>query len=374
MKVFLSHNSSDKEFVKRVAVALAKKGIYPWVDVWEMKVGDLLMPTLEKAIESCDCFILFWSSGSKAAPWVEWERKNAERLQGKPRICVRLENIVPPPELSQRIWLDWINWKDGSSFNPTLDILIRSILGKPYEDSPFSTKLKPTSGIRRAKLTGELFEAIFSLLGQHYGVQNWWIRDDKFQLCIEAILSQGTGWKNVGLAINNLRAHNVLTPNAIKGASEDHISVLVRPCGRAKTKASYIKNFVAFLGEYYDLDLNRMLREETATLRRRLLGIKGIGEFTCDNILLYAADRPKLPINDRMRKVLYEHDLIDEVDTYESAQSRLENVIPMNPQDIREFDAMIYRVARDFCHPIPKCEKCPLKQFLHKQGPRSQRV
>jgi len=40
---------------------------------------------------------------------------------------------------------------------------------------------------------------------------------------------------------------------------------------------------------------------------------------------------------------------------------------------IREFDELIYRVVRDYCHSTPQCEECPLKQLLDTQGPRSQR-
>lgn len=378
MKVFLSHNSANKEFVKQVATTLRKRGLTPWLDIWEMGPGDLLLPTLERAIETCDCFILFWSTDSKAAPWVEWERRNADRLRDKRRICVRLEEIVPPPELSQRIWLDWLTWQDHSTFEPTLQILIRSIYGKPYADPPPSADPSPvptpqsTLSIHRMEPTRQLFEEMFSSLNSHYGPQNWWVRDNKFQLCLEAILTQGTSWRNVGLAIENLKAENALEPNVIYEMPDEHLNVLIRPCGRAKT--GYIKNFVNSLKQKYDLDIQQMLMDETSSLREKLLAIKGIGEFTGDNILLYGADRTKLPINSRMRKVFFEHDLIDEVDTYESVQRRMESVLPFSTSQIREFDAMIYRVARDYCHSTPKCEACPLKQFLPGQGPRSQRT
>jgi len=159
--------------------------------------------------------------------------------------------------------------------------------------------------------TTRVLEVIFSSLKNCYSTQNWWIRDNKFQMCIEAILSQGTSWENVELAINNLKDKSALTPNAINEISLEHLGELMKPFGRIKT--SYVKNFVLFLKENYELNVEQMLAEETTLLRSRLLRIKGIGEFTCDNILLYTADKRKLPINNRIRKVFFEHDLIESI-------------------------------------------------------------
>ena len=102
MRVFLSHNAANKDFVRRVAMALRDHGLKPWLDVWQIRVGDALMDVLEKEITACECFVLFWSQESKTAPYVEWERQFAARLGGKRRICVRLDDIVPPPEQADR--------------------------------------------------------------------------------------------------------------------------------------------------------------------------------------------------------------------------------------------------------------------------------
>jgi len=232
---------------------------------------------------------------------------------------------------------------------------------------------RPVILSHRAPLTRELLEGMFSSLNKRYGIQHWWDRDSKFQICLEAILTQGTGWKNVGLAIEKLRKAEVLTPIATYEISEEHLHELIRPYGMTRAKATYIKGFVSFLKEEYDLNIELMLAEETASLRRKLLKIKGIGQFTCDNILLYAAGKRKLPINNRIRKVLLEHDLINETDTYELIQIQIENIMPFEASDIKEFDAMVYRAAKDYCHSSPECGKCPLKQFLPQLGARTQK-
>jgi len=39
-KIFVSYSYQDKEFVHKLAKDLAVEGITPWVDDWEIRVGD----------------------------------------------------------------------------------------------------------------------------------------------------------------------------------------------------------------------------------------------------------------------------------------------------------------------------------------------
>jgi endonuclease-3 related protein len=227
--------------------------------------------------------------------------------------------------------------------------------------------------MRRVRLTRDLFDSILTSLHERYDEQRWWVRTDKYQQCIEAILSTGTSRINVDIAIENLVNHQILNPNAIIDTPEKKLANLILICGRSELKASSIKAFTNLLRDHYELDINKLLTEETIALRRRLLSVKGIGRFTCDNMLLYVADRPKLPINNQMKKVFLEHYFIGESETYDAIQSQIEEAIPLNTSKIIQFDVLIYRIARDYCHTTPHCEDCPMKPFLSKYGPYSQR-
>ncbi len=50
-QVFLSHTKTDKEFVRRLAGDLDALGFKVWFDEWELRVGDSLVGTIEKAID-----------------------------------------------------------------------------------------------------------------------------------------------------------------------------------------------------------------------------------------------------------------------------------------------------------------------------------
>lgn len=409
LKVFLCHSSGDKPAVRDLYERLRSAAGYisPWLDEEDLLPGQRWQDEIPKAVRDSDVVIVCLSQSSiNKKGYVQKEIKYAldvadEQPEGAIfLIPVKLEECEIPGRLSH---LQCVNI-EGKGFERLISSLqyrARSLgintvaSGRPsgvehkqkirkeavspdaaigilaLSDASLQTA-KGRANLRRVKPTKELFDSFFSALNEHYGSQNWWVREDKFQLCIEAILSQGTGWKNVGIAIENLKSYDALNAQTIYEMPEAELRALVRPCGRVN-KAAYIKNFVDFLHQEYQLDIDRMLSQETTLLRRQLLGIKGIGEFTCDNILLYGAGRPKLPINERMRKVFFEHDLIGKLDSYDSVQRRMEGVLPFDAPQIREFDAMIYRVARDYCHTVPACEECPLKQFLHKQGPKSLR-
>ena len=41
--IFLSHNSADKPFVRKLAADLRRNGFYAWVDEAEIKLGDSLI-------------------------------------------------------------------------------------------------------------------------------------------------------------------------------------------------------------------------------------------------------------------------------------------------------------------------------------------
>ena len=49
--IFLSHNSKDKPFVRKLADDLRKKGHYVWVDEAEIKVGDSLIGKLRRELK-----------------------------------------------------------------------------------------------------------------------------------------------------------------------------------------------------------------------------------------------------------------------------------------------------------------------------------
>ncbi|MCX6581899.1 MAG: toll/interleukin-1 receptor domain-containing protein [Candidatus Aminicenantes bacterium] len=89
-KVFLSHNSSDKPLVEKVADALSRLGIIPWLDINMMSPGISLTLQLKEAIHNQTAIALFLSKKAASSKWVQEELTEAIRLY-----CDLPFNVIP---------------------------------------------------------------------------------------------------------------------------------------------------------------------------------------------------------------------------------------------------------------------------------------
>ncbi len=74
-RVFLSHSSKDKTFVRRLAEDLAAIGHEPWLDEWEIKVGECIVTKVEHGIAEADWVVVVLTPSSVSSGWVEREWK-----------------------------------------------------------------------------------------------------------------------------------------------------------------------------------------------------------------------------------------------------------------------------------------------------------
>ncbi|MBK9047539.1 MAG: toll/interleukin-1 receptor domain-containing protein [Bacteroidetes bacterium] len=71
MKVFISHSSTDKKFVRTLKEDLNENGIETWFDEDELDLGDSLADKLELALEESSHFIIVLSPASASSEWVK---------------------------------------------------------------------------------------------------------------------------------------------------------------------------------------------------------------------------------------------------------------------------------------------------------------
>jgi endonuclease III related protein len=161
--------------------------------------------------------------------------------------------------------------------------------------------------------------AIFEWLYEAYGPQHWWPGDMPFEVMIGAILTQNTAWSNVEKAIASLKAIDCLNPRAILALSHGSLAGLLRPSGYFNVKARRLQGFCEWYlaqGGYKIL-----AREETEALRRKLLGLNGLGPETADDILLYAFKRPVFVIDAYTRRLFARIGVIRGDEGYEELRS-----------------------------------------------------
>lgn len=228
---------------------------------------------------------------------------------------------------------------------------------------------------------------------RRWGPQNWWPAQSRFEVIVGAFLTQNTAWANVEKAIANLRLARVLSVKAIREIPQPELEQLVRPSGYFRQKAQRLKTFVEFLDAGYGGSLERMFAQPTVKLRSELLALNGVGPETADSILLYAGNHPVFVVDAYTHRILERHEVIGAKTGYEEVRALVEQEIsrvkpeslqvsrcgtdPRHPvsrmsarqrsqvtQHYNEFHALIVRTGVEYCRKAPRCEGCPLREFL----------
>jgi len=213
---------------------------------------------------------------------------------------------------------------------------------------------------------GERIRAMYEALFDRFGPQGWWPGDSGLECIIGAILTQNTAWSNVEKAITNLKREGLISVERLHETPVGRLAPLIRSSGYFNQKAKKIKHFIAFLVERYDGSLEEMFGEDTASLRRELLGINGIGPETADSILLYAGGKPTFVVDAYTVRILQRHGLVPESTTYEEVQDAVIASLPEDPELFNEYHALLVRVGKERCKKrSPVCEGCPLEGDPH---------
>ena len=197
------------------------------------------------------------------------------------------------------------------------------------------------------------------------GPQHWWPGETPFEVCVGAILTQNTNWKNVEKAINNLRTHDLLSPKKLYALQPGQLAELIRPAGYFNIKTKRLRAFLKFLIDDYDGDLDRMFQERLEALREKILGVKGVGPETADSILLYAGAKPIFVVDTYTKRIFLRHEVVSEEADYHEIQRYFMDHLPEDVAMYNEFHAQIVNIGKNWCKSRePDCEHCPWKKYL----------
>ena len=123
--IFLSYNSDDKEYVRKLAAALKLTGAQVWFDEWTIRPGDSIPAAIDDGLSGFDIFLLVWSEAASESNWVKTEMQAAIDRWINDESCrlipIRLDS-TPVPTL-----LRSIQHIDGSNSNHIQ--VAREILG-----------------------------------------------------------------------------------------------------------------------------------------------------------------------------------------------------------------------------------------------------
>jgi endonuclease-3 related protein len=73
--------------------------------------------------------------------------------------------------------------------------------------------------------------AVYSTLARAWGPQHWWPANSRFEVIVGAYLTQNTSWRNVEIAMRELRTARVLSLGGIRTISLSLLEQLIRSSG-----------------------------------------------------------------------------------------------------------------------------------------------
>ena len=206
--------------------------------------------------------------------------------------------------------------------------------------------------------------SIYKKLLEEYGYQGWWPVDSKyhqkdysfpknkeqeFEICIGAILTQSTSWKNVEKALENLKKNKSLSPEIINSMPFDKLTEIIKSSGYHKQKARKLKEFIRFY-----------LKNNGKTMEN-LLEVWGIGKETADSILLYAYKKPCFVIDAYTKRIMNRIGFKEK--SYDEIQDLFMKNLEKDHKLFNEFHALFVEHGKKTCKKKPLCNECCLNKI-----------
>ncbi len=205
--------------------------------------------------------------------------------------------------------------------------------------------------------------AVYERLLDYYGPQHWWPAETAFEAIVGALLMQQTSWRNVEVAIRNLKRARLLDVRALAEAPVPVIRRQVRIAGLYRTKPARLRAFCRHLLDRSGGDLARYFARPTDVVRADLLAQDGVGPETADSILLYAGGHPVFVVDAYTERIGGRIGLF-RTGEYRAIQRHFEKRVPRELATYQEYHGLLVRHAKTLCRRTdPACAECPVQSL-----------
>jgi endonuclease III len=175
---------------------------------------------------------------------------------------------------------------------------------------------------------------------------------------VRTVLSQNTSDTNRDVAYERLRAA-FPTWEEVRDAPLEDVIDAIRPGGLANTKAPRIQTILRELGDQPDLDwLADAPREEALEY---LTALPGVGRKTAACVLIFAFDRPEIPVDTHVYRLGGRLGLFRPRASFDEAHDEIMRLVV--PEDAYELHINLIRHGRSICRPRPRCPECELRRM-----------
>jgi endonuclease-3 len=174
---------------------------------------------------------------------------------------------------------------------------------------------------------------------------------DPLQILIGTILSARTRDENTTVAVNNLFAR-YKTAEGLAKADTKKIERLIKQSGFYRVKARRIKEVAKILVEQYDGKVPDNIDE--------LLKLPGVGRKTANCVLVYAFNKPAVPVDTHVHRIANRLGLVQ---TKTPEQTEMELTTKIDKRYWLNINDTFVMFGQNICKPVgPLCESCLLKK------------
>jgi len=179
------------------------------------------------------------------------------------------------------------------------------------------------------------------------------------------ILSQNTNDRNRDVAYTRLR-QRFPSWEAVEQAPLEEVEEAIRPGGISRVKSERIQRILRAVEESAPpaggaggLSLSWLRESSRERALEFLEALPGVGRKTAACVLLFAYDRPELPVDTHVYRVCSRLGLIRPKAPFLEAHEALRTLT--DPRDVYELHVNLIRHGRRLCKPQrPLCDQCPL--------------
>lgn len=200
--------------------------------------------------------------------------------------------------------------------------------------------------------------AITERLRELYGPKLNEPHNDPVHELVLTILSQNTSDNNRDVAYRGLR-ESLGDWQSIRDAPTIAVINAIRPGGLANTKGPRIQAVLRELGPEPDLDWLRAAPRQIAI--DYLTSLPGVGRKTAACVMIFAFDRPEVPVDTHVHRIGGRLGLFPEHASFEQAHDEMLAITP--PADAYELHMNLISHGRAVCRPKPRCGECGLRRM-----------
>jgi endonuclease-3 len=175
---------------------------------------------------------------------------------------------------------------------------------------------------------------------------------DPYRVLIRTILSQRTRDENTDQATLEL-FNKYPDMEDVALAPQDKLEKLVKSAGFYRVKSKRIKEVSHILMDDYNGVVPDTMEE--------LLKLPGVGRKTANCVLVYAFEKPAIPVDTHVHRISNRLGLVNSKEP-DKTELELEKIIPK--KFWIELNDLMVQFGQDICRPIgPKHEECPLAEI-----------